>query len=127
VVGVREEEDSAHPIPDKVQVGGSPVFLVDRRLGKGGFGQVFLGKRQHPAKRGTAGPPLKEVALKLEHKTSKGCSGGSPYEWTIYQVREGGFSLFFFIYLIDSPCFYSIYVCQASVSWCSCPCARAFT
>ena len=29
----------------KVQVGGSPVYKVDRKLGKGGFGQVFVGRR----------------------------------------------------------------------------------
>ena len=29
----------------QVTVGGSPVYVVDKRLGKGGFGQVYLGKR----------------------------------------------------------------------------------
>ncbi|KAI8540504.1 hypothetical protein RHMOL_Rhmol09G0268800 [Rhododendron molle] len=28
----------------KVQVGGSPMYKVDRKLGKGGFGQVFVGR-----------------------------------------------------------------------------------
>ncbi len=28
-----------------MQVGGSPVYIVDKKLGKGGFGQVYLGKR----------------------------------------------------------------------------------
>ncbi|KAK4374875.1 hypothetical protein RND71_005552 [Anisodus tanguticus] len=28
-----------------VQVGGSPVYKVERKLGKGGFGQVLLGHR----------------------------------------------------------------------------------
>ena len=27
------------------QVGGSPVYLVERKLGKGGFGQVYVGRR----------------------------------------------------------------------------------
>ena len=25
---------------------GSPLYLVEKKLGKGGFGQVFVGKRQ---------------------------------------------------------------------------------
>lgn len=29
----------------QVQVGGSPLYKVDRKLGKGGFGQVFVGRR----------------------------------------------------------------------------------
>lgn len=27
------------------QVGGSPVYIVERKLGKGGFGQVYVGRR----------------------------------------------------------------------------------
>ena len=26
-------------------MGGSPVYLVERKLGKGGFGQVYVGRR----------------------------------------------------------------------------------
>ena len=40
-----EEEDHLLPVPPKVQVGGSPLFHVENRLGKGGFGQVFKGRR----------------------------------------------------------------------------------
>lgn len=29
----------------QVQVGGSPVYRVERKLGKGGFGQVYVGRR----------------------------------------------------------------------------------
>ena len=29
----------------QTQVGSSPTYHVDKRLGKGGFGQVFLGRR----------------------------------------------------------------------------------
>nr|GMD86552.1 casein kinase 1-like protein HD16 isoform X1 [Ipomoea batatas] len=36
---------SAAPLPEKVQVGGSPVYKIERKLGKGGFGQVYVGRR----------------------------------------------------------------------------------
>lgn len=29
----------------QVQVGKSPVYKLDRKLGKGGFGQVYVGRR----------------------------------------------------------------------------------
>lgn len=29
----------------QVQVGGSPLYRIDRKLGKGGFGQVYVGRR----------------------------------------------------------------------------------
>jgi serine/threonine protein kinase len=29
----------------QVQVGNSPKYRVDRKLGKGGFGQVYVGRR----------------------------------------------------------------------------------
>nr|AFK40952.1 unknown [Medicago truncatula] len=59
---VAEDEGSTPPIPEKVQVGGSPMYRVDRKLGKGGFGQVYVGRRIG------AGAGAVEVALKFEHK-----------------------------------------------------------
>lgn len=29
----------------QVHVGNSPVYITDRKLGKGGFGQVYVGRR----------------------------------------------------------------------------------
>nr|CCW03272.1 similar to Casein kinase I [Lupinus angustifolius] len=66
--------------PEKVQVGGSPMYKVERKLGKGGFGQVFVGRRER------AGPGAVEVALKFEHRNSKGCNYGPPYEWQVYTL-----------------------------------------
>ena len=40
----------------QVQVGGSPMYRLERKLGKGGFGQVYVGRRI-----GTTGPGALEV------------------------------------------------------------------
>ncbi|XP_043693611.1 casein kinase 1-like protein HD16 isoform X1 [Telopea speciosissima] len=87
--GGQEEEGSTAPFPERVQVGGSPVYKVDRKLGKGGFGQVFVGRRVTGGnERSTSSGPM-EVALKFEHRTSKGCNYGPPYEWQVYSNLGG--------------------------------------
>ncbi|KAK9838565.1 hypothetical protein WJX81_007620 [Elliptochloris bilobata] len=78
-----EEEASTAPLPEKCQVGGSPVYIVERKLGKGGFGQVYVGKRASPTS-AKDGPNANQVALKFEHRSSKGCNYGPPYEWSVY-------------------------------------------
>ncbi|XP_027067690.2 casein kinase 1-like protein HD16 [Coffea arabica] len=83
-----EDDASLASFPDKVQVGGSPMYKVERKLGKGGFGQVFLGRRVSGGER-TTGPGAVEVALKFEHRNSKGCSYGPPYEWQVYNTLGG--------------------------------------
>ncbi|XP_057427721.1 casein kinase 1-like protein HD16 [Lotus japonicus] len=83
-VVVPEDEGNTPPIPDKVQVGGSPLYKVDRKLGKGGFGQVYVGRRER-----ANGPGPLEVALKFEHRNSKGCNYGPPYEWQVYNTLGG--------------------------------------
>ena len=30
---------------EQVQIGNSPTYRLDRKLGKGGFGQVYVGRR----------------------------------------------------------------------------------
>ncbi|CAK9155927.1 unnamed protein product, partial [Ilex paraguariensis] len=82
IVGV-EEEASTTPVPERVQVGGSPVYKTERKLGKGGFGQVYVGRRVSGGTERT-GPDATEVALKFEHRNSKGCNYGPPYEWQVY-------------------------------------------
>ncbi|KAL2318196.1 hypothetical protein Fmac_032072 [Flemingia macrophylla] len=78
-----EDEGSTAPIPERVQVGGSPLYRIDRKLGKGGFGQVYVGRRLG------AGAGALEVALKFEHRSSKGCNYGPPYEWQVYNALGG--------------------------------------
>lgn len=42
---VDDDKLMEQPVPEVVQVGSSPKYNVERKLGKGGFGQVFLGRR----------------------------------------------------------------------------------
>ncbi|CAI5966812.1 unnamed protein product, partial [Closterium sp. NIES-64] len=74
--------------PTHVQVGGSPVYKMERKLGKGGFGQVYVGRRVSGGNE-RVGPNAVEVALKLEHRSSKGCNYGPPYEWQVYTTLGG--------------------------------------
>ncbi|GAB2276960.1 Casein kinase 1-like protein hd16 [Dionaea muscipula] len=85
---VQDDEIKA-PFPERVQVGGSPAYKVERKLGKGGFGQVFVGRRVSGGIEHANGPGAMEVALKFEHKNSKGCSYGPPYEWQVYSTLGG--------------------------------------
>ncbi|PIA59907.1 hypothetical protein AQUCO_00400643v1 [Aquilegia coerulea] len=91
LVGV-EEDASSTPVPERVQVGNSPTYKVERKLGKGGFGQVYVGRR---VTGGTerSGPDAFEVALKFEHRSSKGCNYGPPYEWQVYNSLNGCYGI----------------------------------
>ncbi|KAF8407035.1 hypothetical protein HHK36_006160 [Tetracentron sinense] len=87
-----EEEGSTSPLPERVRLGNSPVYKIERKLGKGGFGQVYVGKRVTGGT-GRTGPDAFEVALKFEHQKSKGCTYGPPYEWQVYSTLNGCYGL----------------------------------
>ncbi|PKA45820.1 Casein kinase I isoform delta-like [Apostasia shenzhenica] len=87
-----EDDSTAAPVPERVQVGNSPVYKVERKLGKGGFGQVYVGRRVSGGSERT-GPDAYEVALKFEHRNSKGCSFGPPYEWQVYNTLNGCYGI----------------------------------
>ncbi|KAA3472768.1 Casein kinase I-like protein [Gossypium australe] len=105
IVGA-EEEASTTPVPEMlradyvantisdivVQVGNSPAYKVERKLGKGGFGQVYVGQRVSGGS-DRIGPDAIEVALKLEHRNSKGCNYGPPYEWQVYNTLNGCYGI----------------------------------
>lgn len=44
-------------------MGGSPVYRIERKLGKGGFGQVYVGRRVGPHSNERTGPGAIEVGL----------------------------------------------------------------
>ncbi|GJM94850.1 hypothetical protein PR202_ga11532 [Eleusine coracana subsp. coracana] len=74
-----------------IQIGNSPTYRLDRKLGKGGFGQVYVGRRISSPNLSdrTPGVNALEVAIKFEHRTSKGCNYNAPYEWQVYNTLSG--------------------------------------
>ncbi|BDA46424.1 probable casein kinase I isoform delta at N-terminal half [Coccomyxa sp. Obi] len=87
------EQDELPTVPDRVSLSGMPIYLVEKRLGKGGFGQVCLGRRLQQRKSTPANKPNK-VAIKFESTSSKGCSnGGPPYEWQVYTKISGCYGI----------------------------------
>ncbi|KAL2923230.1 Casein kinase 1-like protein HD16 [Bienertia sinuspersici] len=65
-----EDDANLTPVPDRVQVGTSPVYKIERKLGKGGFGQVYVGRRMVGGV-DRIGADAVEVAVKFEHRNSK--------------------------------------------------------
>ncbi|KAK3034359.1 hypothetical protein RJ639_032257 [Escallonia herrerae] len=65
-LAVVEEEGSATPLPDRVQLGNSPLYRLDRKLGKGGFGQVYVGRRMIGGS-GNTGPDAVEFSVNEEY------------------------------------------------------------
>lgn len=85
-----DDEGTLAPLPERVQVGGSPMYRIERKLGKGGFGQVYVGRRVSGSiANDRTGSGATEVALKFEHRNSKGCNYGPPYEWQVYNTLGG--------------------------------------
>ncbi|XP_047338123.1 casein kinase 1-like protein HD16 [Impatiens glandulifera] len=87
-----DEDSNATPVPDRVQVGNSPIYKTERKLGKGGFGQVYVGRRVSGGTERTGADAL-EVALKFEHRNSKGCNYGPPFEWQVYSNLNGCYGI----------------------------------
>ncbi|KAJ0947536.1 putative kinase-like domain superfamily, kinase, ATP binding protein [Helianthus annuus] len=59
------------------------TYRLERKVGKGGFGQVCVGRKVIGSWGNTC--PV-EVALKLEHRNGKGCGYCSPYKWQVYSL-----------------------------------------
>ncbi|CAH9102404.1 unnamed protein product [Cuscuta europaea] len=86
------EEANTAPVPERVQVGNSPVYITERKLGKGGFGQVYVGRRASGGI-GRTGPDAVQVAIKFEHQNSKGCNYSPPNEWQVYNTVNGCYGI----------------------------------
>ena len=46
---------------------------------------MFVGRRISGGNDRSAGASILEVALKFEHRSSKGCNYGPPHEWQVYK------------------------------------------
>lgn len=62
----------------QVQVGGSPEYYVERKLGKGGFGQVYVGRRV-AASKAKDGPTANQVRVLCKCKCPTVCCRGVPH------------------------------------------------
>ncbi|KAB2015472.1 hypothetical protein ES319_D08G027400v1 [Gossypium barbadense] len=51
--------------------------------------RVFVGRRVNGGNERGTGSAAMEVALKFEHRNSKGCNDGPPYEWQVYNALGG--------------------------------------
>ncbi|XP_056166945.1 casein kinase 1-like protein HD16 [Syzygium oleosum] len=71
--------------PRQVQIDDSPVYTIERKLGKGAFQQVYVSRAINPSTSSDQnGMEATEVAIKFEHKDNIGCEGGIPNEWKVY-------------------------------------------
>ncbi|KAJ0491731.1 putative non-specific serine/threonine protein kinase [Helianthus annuus] len=76
-----------------VQVGRSLIYKTNRKLGKGGFGQVYVGRRVTGGSGRTRLDATEVCTLKFEHCNSKGCNYGPPYEWQVYISLNGCYGI----------------------------------
>lgn len=71
-------------IPNRVKLNGCPMYTMQRRLGKGGYGYVYEGIRTQANRKSYQDKPL-HVAVKFE----KSASDNPPDEWRIYKALQG--------------------------------------
>ncbi|XP_048134121.1 casein kinase 1-like protein HD16 [Rhodamnia argentea] len=69
----------------QVQIGDSPVYRIERKMGEGFLQQVYVGRAISPTSNHQAGVEATEVAIKFEHKDYKGDEGGILNEWKVYE------------------------------------------
>ncbi|XP_052478020.1 casein kinase 1-like protein HD16 [Gossypium raimondii] len=66
------------------------MYKIERKLGKGGLGQVFVGRRVSGGNERATGSAAMEVALKFEHRNSK-CCGSHGVPKVHYKGKQGDY------------------------------------
>ncbi|KAL3746791.1 hypothetical protein ACJRO7_015691 [Eucalyptus globulus] len=86
-IGIQGLEDEGHsnfpPIPEEVQIDDSPMYRIERQLGKGATGLVCVGRPIGPSTSGgQTGLHAEEVAVKFQRKHPS--KADVPHEWKVY-------------------------------------------
>ncbi|XP_048133651.1 casein kinase 1-like protein HD16 [Rhodamnia argentea] len=86
IPGLEDEwQSDSPPIPEEVQIDDSPIYRIERQLGRGGNGLVCAGRPIGPSTpSGQTGPRPPEVAVKFQRKHPSGSEAGIPHEWEVY-------------------------------------------
>ncbi|KAI6680004.1 hypothetical protein NL676_033885 [Syzygium grande] len=83
--GLQDEGQSSTPIPEEVQIDDSPIYRIERQLGKGGNGIVCAGRPIGPStSSGQTDPLAAEVAVKFQREDPSGRKAGILHEWKVY-------------------------------------------
>ncbi|XP_056166929.1 casein kinase 1-like protein HD16 [Syzygium oleosum] len=84
--GLQDEgQSNTPPIPEEVQIDDSPIYRIERQLGKGGNGIVCAGRPIGPStSSGQTGPLAAEVAVKFQREDPSGRKAGILHEWKVY-------------------------------------------
>ncbi|XP_047086238.1 casein kinase 1-like protein HD16 [Lolium rigidum] len=89
----RESEAMIRPLPERVEVGDSPIYVTGRKLGNGSSCKVYVGRRLGMPTGGYKGLNAMEVALKFEHRRNQAGSCDPPLEWQAYQTLNGCYGI----------------------------------
>ncbi|XP_044390878.1 casein kinase 1-like protein HD16 [Triticum aestivum] len=84
-VNVEDQSTEMALVPERVEVGNSPIYITGKKLSV----KVYVGRRLGMPSGGYKGRNAIEVALKFVHRRSREGSCDPPYEWQVYQALSG--------------------------------------
>ncbi|XP_047086176.1 casein kinase 1-like protein HD16 [Lolium rigidum] len=87
------QDTAVPPVPERVEVGDSLIYVTGRKLGKGSSCKVYVGRRLGMPTGGYKGLNAMEVALKFEHRRNQAGSCDPPLEWQAYQTLNGCYGI----------------------------------